>query len=73
MLLLLRKQTVHETEMQWPSPHIARVLLCSSNFPAATSSDQCRMQQHHGQGWLLGSCSRSPGARMNRGGSARSW
>lgn len=43
--LLFKKQTVHETEVQWPSPHIACILLCSSNFPAAASrtpsTDQC--------------------------------
>lgn len=64
---LLRKQTVHETEMQWPS------LLSSSNFSAAASrtppSDQCwtsptagtRTAQH------MWSCSLCSGELINRG------
>lgn len=50
MPLLLRKQSVHETEMQC-------ILVCSSNFPA-TSSRTVQMtnagsHQHHRQGQLL--------------------
>lgn len=55
MPLLLREQTVHETEMQWPSPHIACILLCALPTPLQLHLGHFQVtnagpHQHYGQG-----------------------